>query len=270
MSNHQTPPPGHGPSPQGDQHGQGATATAPPPPEPRKKNFFARHKILSAFLAVLLVGSCMAAVGGGDEEGADAAAPAATETSSEPVTSDEEDTGSSDSSQGSTADEPVVEDEVLDEDGQEAEAAEEDDPTAEEEPVQEEPGLPGIGDSVSVDDFEITVTGVETGITYVGPADWGEEPQGQFVKVLVTVKNNGTSAEMFFDSEQKLIDEQDREHSTSSAGIYLDEASLWLTDINPGNTATGALLYDIPTDAQPTRLKVSSGLFGKTAEVDLG
>lgn len=256
---------------------------APQPPAPAKKSWFRRHKILTGILGLFLV--LVLANLFGDDTG-DTTPAEADKTSSETAhASDGEGAGPSASSQGSTADGSAADDDTSAEVDQQAadkeaadkkaaeeqaakEAAEKE--AAEKKAAEEAAAAPTIGDTVTVGDFEVTVTGIEDGFDYVGPADWGEAAQGQFVKVLLTVKNNGTSAEYFMDSEQKLIDEQDREHSTSSAAYLLDEENLWLTEINPGNTATGALLYDIPTDATPVRIHLSSGWFGDTAEVSLG
>ncbi|MGO0576437.1 DUF4352 domain-containing protein [Ornithinimicrobium panacihumi] len=251
---------------------------APPPPAPAKKSWFRRHKILTGILGLFLV-LVLANMFGDDTQ--DTAPAAADKTSSETAhASDGEGAGPSASSQGSTADGSAADDEASAKADQEAadkaaaekeaaekEAAEKE--AAEKKAAEEAAAAPTIGDTVTIGDFEVTVSGIEDGFDYVGPADWGEAAQGQFVKILLTVKNNGTSAEYFLDSEQKLIDEQDREHSTSSAAYLLDEENLWLTEINPGNTATGALLYDIPTDATPVRIHLSSGWFGDTAEVSL-
>lgn len=234
---------------------------SPPPaaPETKKKSWFARHKILTGILGILLLFLFAGALSGED----DPAPAAATQTSSETAHAfDEEGTGSSARSQGSTADESAADDKAA----KEKKAAEK---KAAEEKAAEEAKAAGIGDTVTVGDFEVTVTGIQDGFDYVGPQDFGEKAQGQFVKVNMTVKNNGKSAEYFMDSDQKIIDEQDREHSTSSAGWLLDDESLWLTEINPGNTAEGAMLFDIPVDSSPVKIKLAAGWLDQPVEVSL-
>lgn len=248
------------------------TGAAPPVAAPRKKSWFVRHKIVTGILGFVLLIALFGAVAG---DGADStAAPA--EPSSAAAGADEEGTDSSAGSPGSRADESAAEEDVSagETAAEEAAAAdvapEEDAPekdAPEEDAVQNDAS--GIGDTVAVGDFEVTVTGIEASITRVGDQYVGEEPQGQFVKVDVTVANTGSSAEYFHDSEQKLVDEQSRQHSTSSASFYLDEDNLWLSQINPGNTANGALLYDIPADATPTTLQVTTGFFGNPTDISL-
>ncbi|MFX0537201.1 DUF4352 domain-containing protein [Ornithinimicrobium sp. Y1847] len=269
MSNHdQTPPP----PPESDGPPEGAPYGTPPTAQPTKKSWFARHKILTGILGLFVFFMIIGALAGDGDDVTPSAAP--TPTSAQPAgDSAEEGPGSSASSLGSTADEPAAEkatEEEATEEATEEEATEED--ATEEEATGEEPveaGLPGIGDTVTVDDLEVTVLEVETGISYVGPDGWGEEAQGQFVKIHTEVANIGNEALTFYDSEQKLVDEQDRQHSTSSASFYLDEGNLWLTAINPGNRVKGVLLYDIPQDATPTKITVSSGFWGTTADIDL-
>jgi hypothetical protein len=165
------------------------------------------------------------------------------------------------------ADEEAAAEEAAAEEAAAEEAAAEE--AAAEEAAAAEAAAPGVGDTVEVGDFEITITGLETGVTSVGDSFMAESPQGQFVIVRLTVSNTGTSAEYFFDSDQELIDEQDRQHSTSSNSFLMDEENLWLTEINPGNTVEGALLYDIPADAEPVAIDVESGWFSDPVRIAL-
>lgn len=260
MSTHQqhTPPPPPGSNLPPDQaYGQA------PVQEPRKKSWFARHKILTGILGALVLFMALGALGGGGDESPSAAV----QTSAEPAQgSAEEGTGSSVSSQGSTADESAADDAAAEE------AATDDEETQEEsteDAAADAADAPQVGDVVTVGDFEVTVTGTEDGLPRIGDDMFGEDAQGQFVKVFLTVQNTGDKAEYFLDSEQKLVDEQGRQHSTSSSSWLLDEESLWLTEINPGNTVEGVLLYDIPADATPVTVELRGGLFGKVVKVEL-
>lgn len=214
----------------------GAAAPSPQPVE-KKKSWFARHKILTGLGVLVLIGAAASAAGGG-REGGEAArasdAPAASASASAEAAPS--DAGSPDGSQAT-------------ESGESAPA--------------------GIGEPVQVGDFEVTVTGIEQGITHVGHEQLGADPQGQFVIVSVSVTNTGTTAEYFFADNQKLIDEQGREHSSSSAAVHLDQGQVLLQQINPGNTLEGALLYDIPVDAVPQTLTVSGGMFQDGTEIAL-
>ncbi len=70
--------------------------------------------------------------------------------------------------------------------------------------------------------------------------------------VHVTVTNIGDQAQMFDGSSQKLVDTAGREHfADTSAAIYLGDANSFLTDINPGNSVEGTVVFDAPADAVP-------------------
>ena len=235
--------------------------------EPPRRSWFARHKIITGILAVLGLFIIIGAWGG-DEDPTDSAAQAsATSTSSAG-----EGAGSSASSPGSTADESAAEEAPAEASVVEGTTEDIEDAPAEdmaEAPAEEASGDPQQGDVVQIGDFAVSVTGVEGGLAQIGDDMLGEEAQGQFVKVMVRVENTGDAAEYFLDSEQKLIDDSDRQHSTSSASWMLDEESLFLTEINPGNRVEGVLLYDIPTDAAPTAIDLQAGLFSSPVRVSL-
>ena len=257
----QTPQPGTDPS-----------QTPSAAPDRPKRSWFARHKIITGILAALGIFIIIGVIGGGGDSADVAAQPSASSSDSA-----EEGTGSSASSSGSTADEPAAEGEAAEEESAEDESAEEESAAdeedtqdaAEDEPAEEASDDPQLGELVQIGDFEVSVTDVEGGLAQIGDDMFGEEAQGQFVKVMVTVENTGDSAEYFLDSEQKLIDDSDRQHSTSSSSWLLDEESLFLTEINPGNRVEGVLLYDIPEDAVPTSIDLEGGFFSSPVRVSL-
>ncbi len=216
--------------------------TPGPPPNEPKKNWFARHKFLTALLVIIGIGILGSALGGGNDSD-DAVAPA---TSTTPA---EETTEVADGSDGESS----------------AEAPDAEEPA--EEPTEEPAAT--MGTPVEVGDFTITINSFDTGLTTVGSEYFGADAQGQFVVVDASIMNNGKKAETFWTDSMTLIDEQDREHSYSSDGsIYLDGA--WLLDeINPGNTLQGKFVFDIPADATPTAVKVEDGIFGTPVTIAL-
>jgi len=142
---------------------------------------------------------------------------------------------------------------------------------AAEEPAPEEAAAPGIGIAVRDGKFEFTVTSVETGVATVGDEYLNAQAQGQFVLVHMTVTNIGDRAQMFDGSSQKLLDSAGREHSAdSSAAIYLGDANSFLTDVNPGNSVEGTVVFDVPADAVPTSIELHDSMFSGGAEVSLG
>lgn len=201
-------------------------------PVPRK-SFFARHKVLTVFLAILaLVVVVSVASGlGGDE-------PAGTTGT----------VGTTGTGDAAAEGEP---------DGQA--------------PAAPEETVPGIGTAVRDGKFEFTVTAVEPGVASVGDELLSVDAQGQFVLVHVTVTNVGDAAQMFDASSQKLFDAQGREHSAdSTAGIYLGDANSFLNDINPGNSIQGVVVFDVPADAVPASIELHDSFMSGGISVALG
>ena len=129
----------------------------------------------------------------------------------------------------------------------------------------------GIGDAVTADKWEITVNKVDDGVAKVGDEYLGAEAQGQFVTVDLSVKNTKSDPDYFFEDNIKLGDDAGNTYSADSeAGIYVDENSiLFLEEINPGNTAKGVLVFDVPKDVSPDRLTFEGGIFSDPVEISL-
>ncbi|CAM3904689.1 DUF4352 domain-containing protein [Janibacter anophelis] len=216
------------------------------PPVPAvQRSWFARNKALSVLLGIVLVvivccgGFAVLAAGGADT---------ASDTTS--------DTTSVDSSSSEDAASPAKEEEPKEKTS-----------TADE---PQKDSAPGIGSPARDGKFEFTVTKVEEGVEQVGSEFFSESADGQFVLVHITVKNIGDESQTLFDSEQKLKDGQGRSFSTDSgAAIAMEDNDVWLNEINPGNTASGTLVYDMPADAQPAEIELHDSMFSGGVTVSL-
>ena len=119
--------------------------------------------------------------------------------------------------------------------------------------------------------FGFTVTKVEPGVTSVGGDMLGEKAQGPFVLIHVAVENIGTEAQLFSDSSQKVRDAEGRQFSAETgAAIHLEDNDVFLNEINPGNTVTGVLVFDMPKDAKPTSIELHDSPFSGGVTVRLG
>ncbi|MEA5154037.1 DUF4352 domain-containing protein [Raineyella sp.] len=129
----------------------------------------------------------------------------------------------------------------------------------------------GMNEAVDAGDLQYTVTKVQTGVSTVGDQYVNQQPQGQYVLVTVSVKNTGKSATTFDSSLVKLYDKNAAQYSTdTTAEIYANKQNTtFLQQVNPGNTAKGVLVFDIPKDVQPTQLGVRGGLFGSEKKISL-
>lgn len=255
------------------QHSQDATPPPPfgyqyppgyPAPEPpKKRSWFRRHKIMTGLLALVTFGAVVGALGGGGDDAPAAADDVPADTA--PAAPEEQATDAADDAQepATEADAAQVEPAVVEED----EESEEGD-AEEAAPAAEESGLPGIGDEARDGDLTFVVTEVETGQESIGDGLTREEAQGQFVVAHISITNHGDRAATFMDMNQALIDDQGREHSTSSATLWLDEG-LTIEEVNPGITVEGVLAFDIPTDSTGVELQLHDSPFSGGVSVGL-
>lgn len=124
----------------------------------------------------------------------------------------------------------------------------------------------GLNTAVKDDDIEFTVTGFKCGVTVKTYQQL--TPQGQFCQLDLSAKNVGSKQVMLSSTGIKLLDDKGAEYQPSSETIGVEE-SLFIKAINPGNTMTGKVYVDVPTDVQPTRAVLQGGLFSKGAKVNL-
>jgi hypothetical protein len=129
----------------------------------------------------------------------------------------------------------------------------------------------GIGDEVHDGSFSFVVTEVETGIERLGEGYLVSEAQGAYTLVHVTVTNVDDEAQLFSDSNQKLVDAQGRQFdaATGVAVMYLPDSQAFLNNINPGNHVDGVLVFDLPDEVAPTAIDLNDSLFSDGVRVRL-
>ncbi len=228
------PPAGPGPS------GPSGWNPPTPPPPPRKRNWFLRHKVLTALailLALVIVGA--AAAGGSGSHTASSNDPTGSSTGDAPNASA---TGST-SKAGSSS----------------AKASK---------PAKKRAG---IGTPVQDGDLRFTVTKVRTGVASVGDQYLGRKAQGRFVLISVTVTNTGKESRTLSDSEQKVKDTQGRTFKADSeADIYITDNQVLFQGINPGNSVRGVFAFDMPLGSVPASIELhNTSFFSDGATVQL-
>lgn len=98
-----------------------------------------------------------------------------------------------------------------------------------------------------VDDFECVGDTIEAENEFLDDA----EAQGQFCLLTITVENIGDSEQSLFASNQYLYDEQERRFSASNDFEVMMALETPIYDsINPGNSTTGTIVFDVPEDAE--------------------
>ena len=138
-------------------------------------------------------------------------------------------------------------------------------------PAEETPAETGIGTPVRDGKFEFVVNSIAPGGTTIGNKFLNTTAQGEFVFVNVTVNNIGDEAQFLFADTQYAFDASGKEFSADSeAGIYLDEAqsALW-EEINPGNSVTGTIIFDVPVGTTFDKLELHDSAFSGGVTVTL-
>ena len=130
---------------------------------------------------------------------------------------------------------------------------------------------PGLGDKVRDGKFQFVVTAV-TYTRQAGDSLLGVTAQGHFAVLHVTVTNIGTQTQTLDDSAQYVYDAAGRQFSASAeADIYLNKAgnAPFLQDINPGNSVTGLIAFDMPRHDRPVKAELHDSMFSGGVTVSL-
>lgn len=122
---------------------------------------------------------------------------------------------------------------------------------------------PTIGKPVRDGKFEFTVEKVKCGVSKVGDSLLSDKAQGQFCLVTLKVRNIGSEAQTFDDSSQYAFGTSGAKYdSDTAAGLDANNGTAtFLDDINPGNSVTGIIVYDIPKTAHITKLELHDSPF---------
>lgn len=136
---------------------------------------------------------------------------------------------------------------------------------------QGEPKSPGIGDVVKDGKFSFKITKVDKGLSQVGEGFNASKAQGQYILVHVTVRNIGDEAQLFDGSSQKLIDDKGRKYDadTGAAVLSLEDSNAFLKNINPGNSVSGILLFDVSKYFRARAIELHDSPFSGGVEIGL-
>ena len=131
--------------------------------------------------------------------------------------------------------------------------------------------LPGLHEKVRDGKFEFTVKSVTCGVKAVGDQYLGQKAQGQYCLVKLTVQNIGDEAQSLFADNQYLFDATGRKFSAdSTASIYAgNQAQTIYQEINPGNSVTGTVYYDVPKTAKPAKLELHDSAYSGGVTISL-
>ncbi len=146
--------------------------------------------------------------------------------------------------------------------------------TASNEAPAEEETLAKIGEPARDGKFEFVVKGIECGQAAVGSNQYlTATASGQFCSLNMSVQNIGDKSQTMFADNQKLLNASGQEYSyDSTATIYAapdSSKSSWYSDINPGVTVEGTIVFDIPKDQTPTVAELHDSMASNGINVSL-
>ncbi|GAB3204535.1 DUF4352 domain-containing protein [Nocardia tengchongensis] len=144
-------------------------------------------------------------------------------------------------------------------------------PTAAPAPTTEKPAAPGLNTPVRDGKFEFIVTNIQTGISDVGTNPYlRKTAQGAYTIVSLTVRNIGKSPYGFSPSNQYVFDPQNRKFSNdAAAAMNLQSDTSLYANINPGNSITAQVVFDLPADSVPDHIVLHDSMFSGGATVSL-
>lgn len=128
-----------------------------------------------------------------------------------------------------------------------------------------------IGEPARDGKFEFTVKSIECGKTRVGDQYVGKNAQGEFCLLNTTIKNIGNEEQSLFADNQYVYDADGKRYSADSeASIYHDtQGRTWFDEINPGNSVSGAIIFDVPKGTKIVRAELHDSALSGGVKVDL-
>jgi len=132
--------------------------------------------------------------------------------------------------------------------------------------------LAKIGEAANDGKFSFTVNSFKCGESSVGDQYLNKTAQGQYCRMNVSVKNIGNQAQTLDTSSQYIYDATGKKFSSdSTATIYAAPSSNspWYAEVNPGNTITGDIIFDVPKDTTPVTAELHDSALSGGVKVSL-
>ncbi|MGF6882336.1 hypothetical protein ABIA39_001278 [Nocardia sp. GAS34] len=133
------------------------------------------------------------------------------------------------------------------------------------------PAPPGLNTPVRDGKFEFVVTNVQNGLSIIGDNPYlQKKAQGSYSIVSITVRNIGSVPQGFSPGNQYVYDAQNRRFTNdASAAINLQADTSLYAEINPGNSVTAQVVFDLPAGDVPDRIVLHDSMFSGGATVSL-
>ncbi len=138
-------------------------------------------------------------------------------------------------------------------------------------PAEQQAATAKVGEPARDGKFEFTVKEVKCGVPNVGKDYSTQTAQGQYCLVTLSVKNIGNEAQGFFSANQKLLNAQSQQFAADDMATIIanpDYQTLW-SNINPGNSVEGVVVFDLPKDQTPAAAQLHDSAFSNGVKVNL-
>lgn len=115
------------------------------------------------------------------------------------------------------------------------------------------------------------MNGVDCSTTELGDEYLGTTAQGQFCIIDLTVTNTGDEPQSFFGDNATLFNAEGQEFSADTeAAVYLEDSASIYEEINPGDTLSSKVVFDVPAGTVPTAIELHDSAFSGGVTVNLG
>jgi hypothetical protein len=130
----------------------------------------------------------------------------------------------------------------------------------------------GLNQPIRDGNLEFRVRQLRCGLTEVGDPLVSQLALGQFCVVDLVVRNLGAQPVVFHDNLQIAYGPAGQRFGVDSTAGLLANADqhAFLSEINPGNRVTGAIVYDIPPDSRIVRLRLHGSVTSPGVQVRTG
>ncbi len=128
-----------------------------------------------------------------------------------------------------------------------------------------------IGEAANDGKFQFTVSSIECGKSNVGSNFLTKDAQGQYCLLSVAIKNIGDQAQSILSSNQYLFNAEGQKYSADDVATMYNtpNGSSWYNNINPGNSVSGTIVFDIPKDQTAVSAELHDSAFSNGVKVNL-
>jgi hypothetical protein len=133
--------------------------------------------------------------------------------------------------------------------------------------------MPKLNQPANDGKFQFTVTAIKCGQPSVSSADGylTKTAQGQYCLLSVTANNIGDQSQTLDSTSQYIYDSSNKKYSSDSeATIDISPTdNTFFNPINPGNSVSGTIVFDIPKGVTPTIAELHDSALSGGVKVSL-